>query len=129
MKLLIQRDLHRPLSTGGRLYIDGVYACDTLEPPKPIPAGTYKVIINQSARFKRLMPLYLNVPGYEGVRLHWGNKPTDSIGCTLVGVRTGDPDWVGTSRDTFARVYAHLLAAFTAGQAITVTLSNTVLNA
>lgn len=38
-----------------------------------IPYGTYEVIINYSNRFKKEMPLLLNVPDYLGVRIHTGN--------------------------------------------------------
>jgi len=80
--------------TIGKLYIDGEYFCDTLEdvvrPEKiknetAIPAGTYDVILNMSNRFKKILPLLLRVPNYEGVRIHSGNTKEDTSGCILVG--------------------------------------------
>lgn len=80
--------------TIGKLYINGEYFCDTLEdtvrdkkiPNKTaIPAGTYKVIVNTSPRFKRLLPRLLDVPGFEGILIHRGNTPEDTSGCILVG--------------------------------------------
>lgn len=77
--------------TIGKLYIDGEYFCDTMEPPyrkeKPraIPTGQYKVIVNYSNRFKRQLPLLLNVKGFEGIRIHNGSYPKDSLGCLLIG--------------------------------------------
>ena len=54
-----------------------------------IPKGIYKVIINLSNRFKRLLPLLLNVDGFEGVRIHPGNTSENTEGCILLG-RTWD---------------------------------------
>lgn len=77
--------------TIGKLYIDGEYFCDTMEPPvrlikpKAIPLGKYKVIINHSNKFNKQLPLLLNVEGFEGIRIHNGSYPEDSLGCILVG--------------------------------------------
>lgn len=50
-----------------------------------IPYGRYQVIINRSNRFKIDLPLLLNVPGWEGVRMHVGNYAKDTEGCLLPG--------------------------------------------
>jgi len=88
--------------TIGAITIDGDFACWSLEDPvreipgqpvstwkihgeTAIPAGRYKVIVDMSARFKRLLPLLLDVPGYSGVRIHAGNTAADTEGCILVG--------------------------------------------
>lgn len=93
MKLLLKREPH-PEYTVGKLYIDGVYECFTLEDPvretkilgkTAIPYGTYNVIINQSVRFKRKLPLLLNVKDFVGIRIHPGNSVDDTEGCILVG--------------------------------------------
>ena len=49
-----------------------------------IPAGCYKVVVNRSARFKRDMPLLLDIPEFFGVRIHGGNSSADTTGCILV---------------------------------------------
>jgi hypothetical protein len=49
-----------------------------------IPAGRYEVIVNQSNRFKREMPLLLNVTNFEGIRIHGGNTHEDTEGCLLI---------------------------------------------
>lgn len=93
-QLVLDRIFKGPDYTIGKLYIDGEYFCDTLEdtvrdkkiPNKTaIPAGTYKVIVNTSPRFKRLLPRLLDVPGFEGILIHRGNTPEDTSGCILVG--------------------------------------------
>lgn len=94
MKLLLTRKYFKETYTIGNLYIDGLYFCDTLEDAvrdkkimnkTAIPYGTYEVILTESAKFKRLLPLLLNVPGFDGIRIHRGNTDEDTSGCILVG--------------------------------------------
>ena len=94
MKITLNRIFKGDQYTIGKMYIDGIYFCDTLEDPvRPekikhetaIPAGTYNVILNRSNRFKKILPLLLNVPNYEGIRIHSGNTKEDTSGCILVG--------------------------------------------
>ncbi len=79
--VLIRTDL-LDTCTIGELYHNDKFICYTLEdkvrPIKiygetAIPYGTYKVIVNHSQRFNQLMPLLLNVPNFEGIRVHMGN--------------------------------------------------------
>jgi hypothetical protein len=106
-------------STIGELTIDGKFECYTLEDKErdvkikcetAIPKGTYKVIINQSNRFKKLLPLLLDVPNFEGVRIHPGNTNHDTEGCILVG-RTRSKDFIGQSRKAFATLFAKMKEA------------------
>ena len=50
-----------------------------------IPCGRYKVIVNLSRKLKRRLPLLLDVPGFEGIRIHGGKNETHTEGCILVG--------------------------------------------
>ena len=116
MELKLKRIAYRDKYTIGRLFINNEYFCDTLEDvPREvkvmhetcIPSGKYKVIINLSARFKKLMPLLISVPGFEGIRIHTGNTSQDTSGCILVG----ENKIVGrliNSRATFDKLFAIL---------------------
>ena len=83
----------------GDLFIDGVFFCYTLEDEKradglkvygetAIPTGTYNVAVTKSNRFKRLMPLIMDVEGFSGIRIHGGNDSGDTHGCPLVAFNT-----------------------------------------
>ncbi len=77
-----------------------------------IPKGKYEIAITYSNNFKRYLPLLLNVPGYDGVRIHSGNTAADTLGCILVGgALAGDTIKGGTSRPAFDRLFAKLQAA------------------
>lgn len=98
MKLTLKRIYFAEKYTIGKLYIDGVYFCDTLEDKyrdltkekkvmheTAIPFGTYEVIVNLSPKFKRELPRLLNVPYFEGILVHSGLYPSHTSGCILVG--------------------------------------------
>ena len=133
MNLLLQRELSTYKSTGGYLYVDGVFHCYTLEDvvrpegePKvygqtAIPEGQYRVAITWSPRFQQNMPLLYDVPGFEGVRIHPGNKPEDTEGCILVGYAR-DRDWVGGSRAAYKALYDKLLPPQIVGEEVWLTV-------
>lgn len=113
-------------TTIGHLYVDGIFECYTLEDIErkekvygktAIPTGTYKVTINWSPRFKRPMPLLLQVPGFEGVRIHPGNTEVDTEGCILVG-RKAEKDRILESRLAFDALFKKLETALNAKQVI-----------
>ena len=61
------------------------YICDTLENADYlVPALIYKVQVTQSPRFKRLLPILIQVPGRSGIRFHRGSQPEHSKGCILI---------------------------------------------
>lgn len=116
-------------ATLGTLYINGVWECWTLEDEIQavkvagttcIPAGTYIVQITPSQRFHRLMPQLIDVPGFEGIRIHAGNVTTDTNGCILVGQQRG-VDMVLRSRLAFNALYDKLRSA---EGPITITIEN-----
>ena len=120
MKLKLKRIFKGEKYTIGRLYIDDVFFCDILEDKvrdlskeekvwgqTAIPEGTYKIIINYSNRFKRDLPLLLNVPQFEGIRIHPGNTEVDTHGCLLVGINS-QKGKVTQSRITFDKLFAKI---------------------
>ena len=59
--------------------------CRTLENADYlIPALTYRVDVTISPRFKRPLPILLQVPGRTGIRFHRGSRPEHSKGCILL---------------------------------------------
>jgi hypothetical protein len=100
--------------TIGKLYVNNVFECYTLEDKvrdikipneTAIPAGTYKVIVNRSNRFKKDLPLVLNVMNFEGVRIHSGNTDKDTEGCILVGKTWSKGNFIGGSRMAFNSLF------------------------
>jgi hypothetical protein len=119
MELQVIRKEFTQQSTIGELSVDGKFECYTLEdmvrPVKvtgmtAIPAGDYEVVVTFSARFQRPMPLLLDVPGYDGVRIHTGNTDHDTEGCILVGQIKGK-DMIQASRAAFEALFPKIQAA------------------
>jgi len=106
MELTLNTKTKLPLKTIGELLVNGKKFCDTLEDRErlvwsllpfkqllgtkifgttAIPAGRYEVVVTYSDRFKRRLPLLLNVPQFDSVRIHGGNTEADTEGCVLIG--------------------------------------------
>lgn len=111
---VVKRQPSDGVATLGELLIDGVHECFTLEPPDPIDAGTYDLVIDWSERFNRLMPHVMNVPDHTGIRIHWGNWRKDTEDCTLVGETEGT-DFIGHSVDEFDELFLKLRDDLNAG--------------
>lgn len=88
MILELQPFAKRKTYTISKLYAKGKYICDILERPikEAIPEGTYKVALTPSPKFKRVLPLLLDVPGFTGIRIHEGNTAKDTHGCLIPGI-------------------------------------------
>src|SRR5687768_3279682 len=119
MELRVKRTDFSEQSTIGEMSVDGKFECYTLEdkvrPVKimgktAIPSGRYGVIIDFSQRFQRQLPLLLNVPNFEGVRIHPGNTSENTEGCILVG-KTKEENFVGQSRAAFDQLFEKLKTA------------------
>lgn len=120
MKITVKRFEYGSNYTIGKLYIDDnpQFFCYTLEDmyrekdgvpveqwkvagETAIPKGTYKVIVDYSNHFGKDLPHILDVPGYEGVRIHPGNTDKDTEGCLLVGKTWAGTDFIGSSVAAF----------------------------
>ncbi len=90
MKLILQREPSQNDATHGSITRDGIPQCVSLEDKireiegvpveewkikgkTAIPAGIYDLRITWSNRFQKMMPQLMNVPGFEGIRIHPGN--------------------------------------------------------
>ncbi len=101
MKLHLVRYQKSDRSLIGRLSIDGVYQCATLENVKlAIPEGTYPVIERWSEHNKANVLGLCDVPGRSDIEIHVANWPEQLLGCIAVGKIAG-ADSVSKSREAF----------------------------
>jgi hypothetical protein len=153
MTIELERRWKKSTYTIGRLYVDGVYFCNTLEDrdrglrktdplsviktrkvygETAIPTGTYGVTLNVlSPKYGAIswywqlcqgkMPRLLNVPGFDGILIHPGNDPTQTLGCVLVGKNT-KVGQLTESKATFKALYKEMKKAADAGEEITITI-------
>jgi Family of unknown function (DUF5675) len=109
-----------PTVTIGELKIGPLHICWTCEdcvreiPGQPveswkikgqtaIPFGRYKIERTFSNRFGHTMPQLLDVPGFEGIRIHPGNSASDTEGCILPGLERR-PESVGSSQLAYREI-------------------------
>lgn len=106
MKIRVERRYKKDTYTIGKMFINNLYFCDTLEDKDrgltsamteneifdikiagktAIPKGTYKVAYTFSPKYHRYMPLIQGVKGFSGIRIHSGNTDKDTEGCILLG--------------------------------------------
>jgi len=133
MEMLLTRDICGETCTEGILTVDGEFAAFTLEDvvrgagekipgDTAIPEGRYKVIVNNSPRFQKELPLLLNVPNFDGIRIHYGNTAKDTEGCILVG-RKRVPGAIQESRLTFDSLMHQITAAIRNGEEVWITIT------
>jgi len=80
-----------------------------------IPAGTYEMDITFSNRFQQDMPILLNVPNFQGIRIHTGNTDKDTEGCILLGLYRG-VNTVTNSKLAYAPFFEKMKVAKAAGE-------------
>lgn len=136
MELKLIRRTKTDKSTIGDLFINGEWYCYTLEDAErpngekvygdtAIPLGTYIVTVDFSPHFNRLLPHVLNVPNFEGIRIHPGNTDKDTEGCILVG-STKEIDFIGNSRETFEPLFAKIQEAVNQKEQVLLTIQEMV---
>lgn len=126
MNLDVYRLIETDRSIIGRFTVDGDQFSFDLEPARLhpvhpghpcIPIGRFRVKLSLSPRLGYITPEILDVPGRSNIRIHKGNKPEDTEGCTVLGATHGPAaDWVGDSHDPFDRLVALLTAAEARGE-------------
>ncbi len=136
MEMMLERVQRDSDVTLGALYVEADFECWAAEDPireiagqpvsawkikgqTAIPFGTYEVDITMSARFKVMLPILLNVPGFDGIRIHPGNTAADTDGCILPGLDRMQKS-VGRSRKAFDALFARMKAAKAKGERITI---------
>lgn len=137
--------------TIGELYVNDNYLMDTLEDkvrelpatcpytPKQqnckckekvysktaIPAGTYKVKLTYSNKYKKIMPEICDVPHFLGIRIHSLNTSKETEGC--IGVGNWDEmkgNWISNSRVNYNKLYDLLKSASDKKEDINITINN-----
>jgi len=134
MELLLIRDIFAPQRTLGVLYVNGVkecYICEDVVRPNgekvygktAIPEGRYEIKITMSNRFKRELPLLLNVPNFEGIRIHSGNHEGHTEGCLLPG-KTRNASGVFSSVIATNNLILKIRSALNSGKKVFITIKN-----
>src|SRR5438046_4155525 len=118
---LLNRGVFTDDSTIGELFKGAEFLCYTLENTVrkkrgqlAIPNGMYPMVIDYSVKFKRVMPHILNVPGFEGIRIHSGNTEADTDGCILVGKKKYE-NYIGESRKAYSEFMTKFESALKQG--------------
>ena len=143
MELRLERKYRNNNYCIDKLYINGKYFSDALEDPDRgltdtmsleeikkikikgntcIPYGTYNVTITYSPRFKKNLPLLNDVKGFDGIRIHSGNKPQDTEGCLLPGFNKVKGQVID-SRVTTDKLIAQIQQALNKGEKVTITIT------
>jgi hypothetical protein len=140
MTIRIDRKWKKAEYTISKVYINGRYfGCNALEDTDrgllqtmqitelqrkkikgktAIPRGYYDVRITYSPKYKRNMPLVVDVPAFSGIRLHSLNKPEDSEGCIGFG-KNDKVGWISDSKYWTDKICRLIEAALNKGEKVT----------
>lgn len=140
MQLLVVREPSNNDTTLGKLYIEGVFFCDTLEDVireqegidvskwkeygrTAIPQGSYEITAEDSPKFGPDTLTVNGVHGFDKIRIHAGNTNEDTHGCLLVGRKVNEHA-IGQSRLTLADLKAKILPALKENIVVILTYQN-----
>ena len=140
IELTLQREPSKQETTLGTLSQGPEKICDTLEdqvrevPGKPvkswkvwgktaIPAGRYRITLENSPRFGKDTITVNEVEGFDGVRGHGGNKHEHTEGCLLFGVKVNAVT-ITKSQDTLKVVKAKVAKFIADGHEVWLTIHN-----
>ena len=142
MNLRLQRFSSGVDDTLGVLFQDDQFICFTLEDEyrtqkvygeTRIPDGTYEVRLRNFGgfheRYSQRFPefhigmLWLqNVPNFENILIHIGNKDDDTAGCILVGdtcqQNITESGFIGNSTSAYKRIYPAIARAIRGGEQV-----------
>ena len=149
MEILIERAYKKADYTIGRFFINGERICETLEDTDrglrldmsevdirkkkvwgktAIPTGRYVVGFTYSPKFSQhsyakggKIPVIYGVKGFDAIRIHSGNKASDSEGCILLGRNTAVGQ-VLQSVKTCEKVFGILYDAYLRNETIFLTI-------
>lgn len=97
MIILLNRFAKKASYTVGKIFVNNIYFCDSLELPvkgggtekmTAVAPGVYECGIIYSPKFKRNLIEIKNVPARTDIRIHAGNTAKDTDGCILTGKNT-----------------------------------------
>lgn len=142
MNFILKRKYFKPNYTIGILYLNHKRICETMEPPSAhitsksstrriteaksrgtiaIPTGQYRILVTKSYKFFKWLPLLWNVPCFKGIRIHAGNKPSDTRGCILPGWNRR-PGYVLGSTSAMSIIMQHIQSALSADESVYITI-------
>jgi hypothetical protein len=140
MLFTMQREESRNDATLSKLWVGNVFVCDVLEdvvrevegepvstwkvPGKTaIPAGIYYITLEDSQRFGPDTLTVNQVPGFQYIRIHGGNRSEDTEGCLLPGTRNST-NTVGSSQVALHALRALVVPAIQAGDSVFIEILN-----
>lgn len=139
MKLSLHRERSNNETTIGKLYVNGVFECSTLEDEyrkekvageTRIPEGNYEikkrvVLSGLTQKYRKRFDWFdfhlmlQDVPNFNYVYIHVGNNHKHTDGCILVGQDSGGWE-VWNSVDTFKPLYQKISNALYKGEKVTI---------
>ena len=127
--------------TDGLFFINGEFKAHTLEPEyrevkiygkKRIPNGRYKLgfrteggfhqkyLKKFGAEFHKGMIEIKDVPDFEFVLIHIGNKRKDTLACLLTGMsnNANDVGFIGGSKEAYKKIYPEISKALLSAEEV-----------